>query len=544
MLCRRLRIASRFAVVVWMVGVSCICQGAPPADLERGFRTPPDEARPWTYWFVMDGNLRREGITADLEAMEAAGIGGVVIMEVNVGIPRGPVEFISDQWCRLFKHAVEEAERLGLEITLNAGPGWTGSGGPWVKPEQSMQHLVASQVQLTGSKPFDAALPVPEPRPPYFGTAGIPAELLEARQAFYADVAVVAFPSPSASARIDDGGSKRVFSDATWQAAREARGPWRRETSCEGWVAAKQLGPTGMAPWRLKPVADEFPDIYPPYEATARVLARLGVPPDFESDGPIRYTHRRADGIDLYFVANRRAEPVEADCTFRVAARQPELWDPLTGAIRDLPQFAQRDGRTTVPMRFAPHQSFFVVFRRGTVQAGGRTPRGANFPTTVPVATLGGPWQVRFDPEWGGPGKVRFDALEDWTARPEPGIKHYSGIAAYRTTFDLPESLRDGTEPIRLELGVVHHVARVRLNGRDLGVVWCNPWSVDVTGAVRPTANRLEIEVANLWPNRLIGDQALPSDQRHTWTTWNPYRADSPLIPSGLLGPVRIATRR
>ncbi len=107
-------------------------------DVASGFLDPPDSARPWVYWFILDGNLNREGITADLEAMETAGIGGVIIMEVNLGIPRGPVEFMSEEWRALFKHAVEEAERLGLEITLNAGPGWTGSGGPWVKVEQSM----------------------------------------------------------------------------------------------------------------------------------------------------------------------------------------------------------------------------------------------------------------------------------------------------------------------------------------------------------------------------------------------------------------------
>ena len=121
---------------------------AKPDTLKAEFVSPPDAARPWVYWFVMDGNLSREGITADFEALKRAGIGGVIIMEVDVGIPRGPVKFMSPEWRALFKHAVAEAERLGLQITLNAGPGWTGSGGPWVKPEQSMQHLVASAVEV------------------------------------------------------------------------------------------------------------------------------------------------------------------------------------------------------------------------------------------------------------------------------------------------------------------------------------------------------------------------------------------------------------
>ena len=114
-------------------------------ELDRGWDDPPASAKPWAYWFVMDGNFRREGITADLEAMKRVGIGGVLFMEVDVGIPRGPVPFMSPEWRELFKHANTEAARLGLMITMPASPGWTGSGGPWVKPEQSMQKLVCER---------------------------------------------------------------------------------------------------------------------------------------------------------------------------------------------------------------------------------------------------------------------------------------------------------------------------------------------------------------------------------------------------------------
>ena len=112
---------------------------------------------------------------------------------------RGPVAFMSDGWCELFRHAVEEAERLGLQITLNAGPGWTGSGGPWVKAEQSMQHLVAAETNVTGPTHFDAVLPRPAPRDPYFGAQGLPDEMLRAREDFYADVAVLAVPQTDAA---------------------------------------------------------------------------------------------------------------------------------------------------------------------------------------------------------------------------------------------------------------------------------------------------------------------------------------------------------
>ena len=97
--------------------------------------------------------------------------------------------------------------------------------------------------------------------------------------------------------------------------------------------------------------------------------------------------------------------------------------------------------------------------------------------------------------------------------------------------------------PILLDLGVVHSMARVRLNERDMGVVWCAPWRVDITDEVQATQNRLEVDVANLWPNRLIGDKRYPEDKRVAWTTFDPYQADSPLLPSGLLGPVTLKTQ-
>ena len=196
------------SILVLAFGIAPGCGRGPDGnvrgdDLAAGFRRPPDEARPWVYWMWMDGNLTRDGITADLEAMRAAGLGGVVICEVNVGVPRGPVEFMSPEWRALFKHVVKEAERLGLEVTLNAGPGWTGSGGPWVEPEDSMQHLVASATEISGPASFDAVLPRPERRPAFFGEGGLPQAVRDRMDGFYRDVAVLAFPTPAARAPID-----------------------------------------------------------------------------------------------------------------------------------------------------------------------------------------------------------------------------------------------------------------------------------------------------------------------------------------------------
>ena len=143
----------QIATVLCSLGLGAIVSGtsaAPAAEdqLSARFLHPPASAKPWVYWFVMDGNLGREGITADMEAMKRVGIGGLLFMEVDVGIPKGPVKFMSPPWRERFKFANQEAARLGLKMTMPASPGWTGSGGPWVKPEQSMQKLVSSTMPL------------------------------------------------------------------------------------------------------------------------------------------------------------------------------------------------------------------------------------------------------------------------------------------------------------------------------------------------------------------------------------------------------------
>ncbi|MCX6564046.1 MAG: glycosyl hydrolase [Candidatus Aminicenantes bacterium] len=149
-----------------------------PSGLERGFVQPPVSAKPWVYWFWLNGNITREGITADLEAMRRAGIGGVLIMEVDQGAPVGPVGFMSQDWRALFRHAVVEAERLGLEINMNNDAGWNGSGGPWIKPEQSMQAVVWSETDLSGPRKFSGVLSQPKTIAAYYG-----------------DITVLAFPA-------------------------------------------------------------------------------------------------------------------------------------------------------------------------------------------------------------------------------------------------------------------------------------------------------------------------------------------------------------
>lgn len=977
-----------------------------PDLLTKGFISPPDSARPGVYWYFMDGNMSKEGMTRDLESMKKAGIGNLIFLEVNVGIPRGSVDFLSDKWQELFKHAVTECERLGIRMTLGIGPGWTGSGGPWVSPGQSMQHLVSSSIQVSGPEKRKITLQVPLPKKPYFGEEGFTPELKKEWDDFYEDVAVLAFPTPSSNLKIDDidekalyyrapfssvpgvksylpslsvyadlpkgstiskdkildltdklqpdgtlnwevptgnwtimrfgrrnngavtrpaplpglgfesdkfdtvalnnhldayigkllrkigepdtkalGGLKMLHMDS-WEMGSQNWTPlFRKEfikrrgydplpffpvyagniveslevserflwdlrlTSqelvleyhagqvkkyshrhnlglsiepydmnptadlelgaiadlqmCEFWskgfgfnssfscieatsiahisgkpiVQAEAFTADGNEAWKQYPgsmknqgdwafatginrffyhtfehkpldenlspgmtmgpygvhwdrkqtwwpmVADYhryisrcqfilqqgrtvadilyltpegaphvfrppssamtedsilpdrrgynfdgcspgqlykaivkdnqivfpggasyhllilpsqttmtpallekirslvwdgaivigtppvkspslsgFPEcdrivqsiagklwgglktpllqtekkyskgkiilggdfsikkaneLYPSYDQTAKLLNGMGVKEDFKSTAPVRYIHRTSTDWDIYFVSNCTNEPIKSDCIFRKAEASPELWDPLTGKIRKLPQFSSQDGLTTVPLEFDTYQSFFIVFRKGRSD---NSSEGKNFPEKTEIASLNGSWDVSFDPKWGGPEKVRFDSLKDWTLRPEEGIKYYSGIAIYSQNFDLPKDYATANNSrLYLDLGEVKNLARVLLNGQDLGVVWTNPWRVDITEAVKQKGNTVEIEVANLWPNRLIGDEKLPDDEvkdgqwpdwltkgkqrtsgRYTFTTNRYFTKDSPLFKSGLIGPVTI----
>ena len=162
-------------------------------ELEKNFVNPPHPAKPWVYWINMDGHFTKEGITADLESMKAVGIGGMIHMDVDVGVPRGTVPFMSETWQANFRHAVLECERLGLEFTTITGPGWTGTGGPWVKANGSMQHLLPVSVNTKGPATFNEVLPKPEPRVSGYHANQTP-EMREALAAFYEDVAVYAFP--------------------------------------------------------------------------------------------------------------------------------------------------------------------------------------------------------------------------------------------------------------------------------------------------------------------------------------------------------------
>jgi methionine-rich copper-binding protein CopC len=976
-------------------------------DLKPEFLDPPDAARPGVYWYFMDGNQDRDEMIADLRAMKKVGIGSVLFLEVNIGIPRGPIPFMSEKWQDNIAHSFVEAGKLGMEVILGTGPGWSGSGGSWVRAEDSMQHLVGGTVQVKGPGVLDQVLPVPPPHPPNHYSGMNPAHKAE-RDKWFRDVAVLAFPTPAGKAatieqvniktlkdvlpysirhakqtfvmpRADypepdpatvidlgkvvdltssmqpDGSIRWTIPAGDWTVMRfvarstgqttrpaprtghgfecnkfdaasyrrhwdqfqakllerivnkggplqpgkglttihldswemssqnwtaEFRDEFRkrrgydpqpfypawmgmvvgsletterflwdmRRTSqelvleqhageikkvahqhgllysnepydmnpagdidlgsvadipmCEFWnhphdthygcieavSAAHTMGPQivkaeaftssgdafaknpanmknqtdwafaigingivfhtyqhqalgseekpgmTMGPYGIQwhrnqtfwdflpayheyltrcshllrqgeavadilyltpegaphifeepadatdgapPIRDKkgysfdavtprilamraeveegriaFPEgsqyrvlvlpdvptmtpetlavverlvkagatvignppvespslvdhpacdakvsalaksiwgetkppekvtridhgsgaifwggeldqksgLYPTYRATAAVLAGLGLAEDFSSpSGKLRFIHRRTDDCDVYFVSNRTGGKVVTEGHFRVQGRRPQLWDPVSGETRALGQYDVVHRVTRMPLTFEPYQSFFVVFPKdGGDEAKPDTP-SENFPTFTRVSRLEGPWNVEFFPAKNDPQTIKFEQLVDWTTRPEEAIRYHSGVAAYRKLFDLPDLDLADDSRIHLDLGAVHDQCMVRLNGKNLGFVWTAPWRVDITSAVKPSGNRLEILVANGWVNRLIGDQqpgnknvrqvSWPSGLlegktypagRHTYVTRNFYKASSTLMPAGLVGPVSV----
>jgi len=357
--------------------------------------------------------------------------------------------------------------------------------------------------------------------------------------------------------RFRDGREATIPTDRQWQGVAPDGGAWQ---------AVMELGEMGMSPWgRIDQIAGQpqFPDLYCDYDLVTGVLGRMNIPPDFTSDANLRYTHRRDGDTEMYFVANPADQPVHAQCSFRVTNKRPELWDPMTGNVRPSGRFVEKDKRTWMQLSLEPCGSVFVVF--------GKKPLGRRIAARDPWSTLSrefeiaGPWEVRFEPGRSAPEKIVLSELVDWSKHQDPGVKHFSGLATYRTTFTLDsrvgrvsrtEAKSGSTEVVRgthptagdqqasiprswlLDLGRVEVMAQVKLNGKDLGILWKTPYQVEITEVIQPGENTLEITVANLWPNRLIGDQLLPPEKRTTWTTWNPYGKDSRLLESGLLGPV------
>jgi hypothetical protein len=265
-------------------------------------------------------------------------------------------------------------------------------------------------------------------------------------------------------------------------------------------------------------------------------VAALHLAPDvdFHGDTSIAFVHRQRPDGEIYFVANLGDRDAQSEMTLRVIGKAPELWRADNGTITPLSYRTQGNG-TVVSLTLPAHDALFVVFRGRAAASSRRVPE----PVITTLATIGGPWSVVFPPDRGAPESVALQTLASWTDNADAGVKYFSGTATYKQTVQIPVGWSANGARVLLDLGSVRNVADVRINGRSAGTAWKAPFRVDVTDVIKPGANTLEIRVSNLWPNRLIGDKQPGVTRKYVFAVSDPYAADSPLLPSGLLGPVQ-----
>lgn len=335
------------------------------------------------------------------------------------------------------------------------------------------------------------------------------------------------------------------------------------------------------------------------------VLAQMKIDRDFSSEEFLRYTHRNINGTDVYFVANPKQNTITTTCQFRIQGRQPEIWNPMTGETKKTAQYEEINGAVKMPVTLDPAGSVFVIFRPGNkinVSVTKLTRDGEKVNTEIyqnnkkgfemnlrhsgkyNLATsdgqnhnfeitnlaqpfeLKGPWEVSFISGMGAPSKTTFDELVSWSNNNEQSIKYYSGAAVYRKNISISKEMLGKNKKLKLDLGKVEIMSEVKVNGKQLGILWKAPYYLDITDALKIGTNTIELKVVNLWVNRLIGDELLPDSSernqsnggslvswpkwitegksdptnRHSFTTWKLWKKDSQLLESGLLGPVRI----
>lgn len=360
-----------------------------------------------------------------------------------------------------------------------------------------------------------------------------------------------------------------------------------------------------------------------PQKSLEQTLAQIQLSPDalfkyidsvFNSNlRPMEYIHRKLENTDLYFVSNQNPRSLLVECSFRMSGMQPELWYPDKGTFEPAINFRQLNGRTLVSMNIQNMESVFVVFRKPltaevtelkSFTVNGKEPKNAflkrageqlivsaseagvyNVETVegkelqakvkdVPKSYLiESGWKLNFPAVSGIINPVVLPKLISWTEHDNSDIKHFSGTANYEVEFELPKDLENkissNSNKVQLDLGEVAIIASVKLNGKDLGILWKKPFSIDITNQLKKGKNKLEVKVTNLWVNRLIGDDALtpdieyvnagsrgrsiekipewvikglerPNTSRKAFSTWMFFDKNSPLLESGLIGPVKL----
>ena len=267
-------------------------------------------------------------------------------------------------------------------------------------------------------------------------------------------------------------------------------------------------------------------------------LKAKGIEPECILPDKWAYVHRETDREDIWWIRNFTGVPDSAVILLRGGEGQPRVLDPATGKVRRINASTSLDGYRFFQLDLEANDALFVVIGKAPEAA---VPMGHEH--KVPAATVEGAWKLSFESGLGAPATAVFDHLMSYTESKDPAIRYYSGTVLYRNSFSLKKKQLKGVKAWEIDLGDVKNLARVKVNGFDLGVVWKAPVRVEVPAEyLHAGVNDLEVKVINLWPNRIIGDLQPDAVRKWTYTASNWYTADSPLLPSGLLGPVTVSS--
>lgn len=287
---------------------------------------------------------------------------------------------------------------------------------------------------------------------------------------------------------------------------------------------------------------------------------------DSSPESTFDYIHRSCEDGEIYYIANLKEQKDFVNVSFRVTGKEPQIWQPLDGSVKKLNIFEDDGERISIPLSFNEYESYFVIFKntegqkRHITNVDGEEGRynpeflspgrhhvrysdGRKGVINVRLSTcydINDPWELAFKDNYLNVDKqTTLNKLASWTEFSDPDLKYYSGTAIYKNTFRISKGLGNGERMI-LDLGELYNVAEIFVNGHDVGTCWMKPYRMDISDYITKGLNRLEIRVANLWPNRLIGDQKLPPEKRRTITNLSKFTQNDTLMTSGLIGPVRL----
>ena len=277
--------------------------------------------------------------------------------------------------------------------------------------------------------------------------------------------------------------------------------------------------------WSRKNVTTDVP--------MADVLRNAGIAPDCQlPEEGMKYLHRTLPHAEIYWVNRPTKEAATVTVAFRQSGLRPQLWHPVTGKIEDV-SYKTVGNTTEVTLPMQKDDAVFVVFC-----GAGASEMTVTAPQGKTLTTIDTPWTVKFQEQRGAPAEATFSTLTSWSEHQDPGIRYFSGTAAYTNTLHV--AALDPQACQVLKLGKVKNLAEVKVNGQSAGIVWKEPFEVDVTDLLKVGDNELVIEVTNLWVNRLIGDAQPKCRNRITFTDARYYAPDAPLEESGLMGPVEL----